>query len=390
MKIAIVHYWLVQMRGGEKVLRALTELFPDADVYTHVLNPNAVDIPLGRGEIKTSFISNLPGAMRNYQIYLPLMPLALEQLDLSKYDLVISSEAGPAKGVIVRPDALHICYCHSPMRYIWDLKGAYTLSKGWQNAIAAPFLHYLRMWDVVSAARVDHFIANSSFVAQRIEKFYRRSATIIHPPVDTELINLSKESEDFYLVIGQLSEYKKALLVVEAFNKSGRSLVVIGDGEQLNHLRAIASPNVAILGYQPNNVLRSYLQRCKALIFPGIEDFGIVPVEAMAAGKPVLAYAAGGTLDTVIDGRTGLFFFEQTIESLEKAIKQFEFMFQQFDANVISNHASTFSKTNFLKSITNFIDEKLIDRSMHFATPAVLRAQLSVSENSKSVEILSQ
>ncbi len=380
LKVAIVHYWLVQMRGGEKVVQSLLKLFPEADIYTHVFDANAVHMPLHGGEIKTSFISKLPGARRHYQAYLPLMPMALEQLDLSHYDLVISSESGPAKGIIVRPDALHICYCHSPMRYIWDLKEVYSLKKGWQRTIAAPLLHYMRMWDVNSAARVDHFIANSSFVAKRIEKYYRRDADVIFPPIDTDRIACSPEYEDFYLVAGQLTEYKKARLVIEAFNKNGRQLVVIGGGEQLQQLRAIAGPNVSVLGNQPDEVLLSHMRRCKALIFPGIEDFGMVPVEAMAAGKPVLAYAAGGVLDTVIDGVTGMFFFEQTSEAIDDVVNRFEDAIDQFDPRAISNHAQTFSESRFLKDFLRLLTQKLNSRETSLTSSLNVRTLQTIRE----------
>ncbi|MCW8354473.1 glycosyltransferase [Marinomonas pontica] len=297
MKVAIIHYWLVNLRGGEKVLEALCELYPEADIYTHVYAPeNFKDSVISKHSIRQSFISKLPLAKRWYQNYLPLMPLALEQFDLSDYDLVISSESGPAKGVIPAPGKPHICYCHSPMRYAWDMYYDYKKRYGWlKRLLMIPLLHYIRRWDQVSSMSVSHFVANSHFVAGRIKSFYHRESTVIHPPVDfTEFSLSNSESDDYYLMLGQLVPYKKADMAVRAFNSSGKKLKIIGQGEQLEELRQLANDNVEVLGRLPFGEIKDLLAHCKALIFPGVEDFGIVPLEAMACGRPVIAYRKGG------------------------------------------------------------------------------------------------
>jgi len=358
MKVAIVHYWLVNMRGGEKVVEALCEIFPDADIYTHVYDPGAISEIIKSHRIRTTFIDKLPQAAKRYQAYLPLMPLALEQLDLRNYDLIISSESGPAKGVILSPDNLHVCYCHTPMRYVWEMYFDYRRRSGTIVKMLMPFLiHYLRLWDIASAARVDHFIANSSYVAKRIKKHYRREAEVIHPPVDTSSFYQSEDDGDFYLMVGQLVPYKRTDLAVEAFNRLGKKLIVIGDGEELPSLKKIAHSNIQFLGYQPFSTICDHYARCKALIFPGLEDFGIVPVEAMAAGRPVIAFGKGGALDTVIDGVTGLFFYEQSTNALINAIGAYENAQHRFSKSIIINHARCFEKEVFKKNILSSIDK---------------------------------
>lgn len=360
MKVAIVHYWLVTMRGGEKVVEAICELFPQADIFTHVYNAEAMSSTIRRHKVTTTFIQKLPNATKKYQSYLPLMPLALEQLDLRDYDLVISSESGPAKGVLTRPDALHICYCHTPMRYVWDMYFDYRATAGTlKRWLMLPLIHYLKMWDYVSAGRVDHFIANSHFVAGRIAKHYRRSADVIHPPVATADFSPSSGHEDFYLVLGQLVGYKRVDIAVAAFNSLGRRLVIIGEGEALADLERLAGANVEVLGHQPFSVIKDHLAKCRALIFPGVEDFGIVPVEAMACGKPVIAYKVGGALETVVDGVTGLFFDQQTSDSLIDAVQRFEAVESSFNSLRIAEHARTFDKEIFKKKISEFIKDKI-------------------------------
>ncbi|WP_188150097.1 glycosyltransferase family 4 protein [Teredinibacter waterburyi] len=361
-RVALVHYWLVGMRGGEKVLEALCELYPDADIYTHVYDPKKLSERLLKHRIFTTFIAKLPNAKNWYQKYLPLMPLALEQLDLSAYDLIISSESGPAKGVITRPDAVHICYCHTPMRYLWDMYPSYLRSSGRVTRwLMRPFAHYLRFWDFASAARVDYFIANSSYVAARIKKCYRRSAEVIFPPVAVEDFSATEETGDYYLMVGQLVNYKRAEIAVEAFNRLGKRLVVIGEGEQLTQLQNLAASNVEILGWQPFSEIRHHYRHCKALIFPGIEDFGIVPLEAMASGTPVIAFGQGGALDTVIDGVTGKLFHEQTAESLCQAIDAFEQDTNVFKKETLIDWANKFSRENFKSAIKTFIDSSILE-----------------------------
>ncbi|HEY6873538.1 MAG TPA: glycosyltransferase family 4 protein [Geobacteraceae bacterium] len=367
MKVAIVHYWLVNMRGGEKVLEALCELFPQADVFTHVYNPSTISDTIKSHSIKTSFIQRLPLARKKYQSYLPLMPLALEQLDLRSYDLVISSESGPAKGVIVRPETPHICYCHTPMRYVWDMYHDYLQNAGLITRIMMPpLIHYLRLWDLASASRVDHFIANSGFVAKRIEKHYRRSAEIIHPPVSTADFSISERVDDFYLMVGQLVRYKRADLAVDAFNKSGRKLIVIGDGEQFAEIKRKAAANVTVMGRQPFSAIRDHYSRCKALIFPGVEDFGIVPVEAMASGRPVIAFRKGGALETVKENVSGLFFDEQTPEALNIAIDRFETLIESFLPEVIRKHATGFDKELFKQKFHAVVELTMRQRNNLF------------------------
>lgn len=363
MKVALIHYWLVNMRGGEKVLEALCELYPQADIFTHVYDPSSISETIKRHKIRTTFIQRLPAARKRYQSYLPLMPLALEQLDLRGYDLVISSESGPAKGVVTDPGTLHICYCHTPMRYVWDMYHDYRSKAGFITRwLMPPLIHYLKLWDLLSAARVDHFVANSRFVASRIEKHYRRHADVIHPPVQTADFQLSPDNDGFYLVVGQLVRYKRVDIAVEACNRLGRRLVVIGEGEALDELRRAAGPTVTILGRQPFAVIRDHFSRCRALLFPGIEDFGIVPLEAMACGKPVLAFRAGGALETVVDGKTGLFFDRQSAESLQEAIVRLERSDGPFCAEEIASHASRFDKEVFKEQISALVSRKLEEK----------------------------
>lgn len=357
MKVALIHYWLVNMRGGEKVLEALCELYPQADIFTHVVDEQALTPTLQSHNIRTTFINCLPWAKQRYQLYLPLMPLALEQLDLSGYDLVISSESGPAKGVIVGPNSMHICYCHSPMRYLWDMYNDYLQTASRPVRLLFPLLaHYLRMWDRHSATGVDHFIANSGFIAKRIAKYYRREATVIHPPVAVEDFFIAEQTEDYYLLFGQLVPYKRADLAVEAFNRLGKPLLIMGDGEQLESLKRIAKDNIRFLGKQPFEQVKHHLAHCRALIFPGMEDFGIVPVEAMASGRPVIAYAAGGALETVKDGVSGLFFENQTPESLIEALERFERIEQTFNPQNIHQYAKQFGKENFKQTVLKFVE----------------------------------
>lgn len=355
MRVAIVHYWLVGMRGGEKVLESLLRLYPDADVFTHVVDRTALSPFLAQQKIHTSFISHLPFARRKYQAWLPLMPLALEQLDLTSYDLVISSESGPAKGVITRPDAVHVCYCHSPMRYVWDMYHDYTRDAGLiKRLLMAVLLHYMRLWDLASASRVDHFIANSGYVASRIRKFYRRDSVVINPPVEINSFHHG-EAQDYYLCLGQLVPYKRADLAVEAFTRSGRRLIVVGEGEQFDALARRAGPSVEMRGKVSFEEIVQLYAGCRALIFPGVEDFGIVPLEAMAAGKPVIAFGRGGVLDSVVPGRTGLFFEAQTPEALETAVQDFESGRYAFDPQSIREHARSFATAAFEAKMAQYL-----------------------------------
>ena len=359
MRVAIVHYWLVASRGGEMVVKALCEMFPDAVIFTHVSDPKIIAELFPGREVRHSFIAGLPFARRHYQKYLPLMPLALEELDLSEFDLVISSESGPAKGVIPNPGARHICYCHTPMRYLWDQRHLYRQSLPWaQRSLFSLLSHPLRQWDVSTAARVDDFVANSAFVAKRIKKYYRREADIIHPPVDIHAFADDAATpppqravldavRDAYLWVGQLTQYKRPDLAVEAMSRLNRPLAVIGEGEEAARLKSIAGPTVKFLGRVDRASVIAAYQNCRALVFPGEEDFGIVPVEAMAAGKPVIAYAAGGALETIVDNETGVFFRDACIDSLIDAVERLENELSGFNSVAIKSHAGNFSTDVF-------------------------------------------
>lgn len=359
MKVALVHYWLVSMRGGEKVLEELCDLFPTADIFTHVYDPHVISPVIRRHNVHTTMISGLPFARRLYKNYLPLMPMALEQLDLRDYDLVISSESGPAKGVLTRPDAMHICYCHSPMRYIWNMYLDYRKSL---NPVLRPLMTWmagsLRRIDQASAGRVDLFVANSNNTRRQIKKYYGRDALIVHPPVDVDAFHRTGEkSGDFYLAVGQLVRYKRMDLAIEACNRLKRRLVIIGEGEEYKSLRKLAGPTVTFLGRQDFSEIRNHYAWCRALLFPGEEDFGIVPVEAMAAGKPVIALSRGGALETVIARRTGLFFDLPTTNSLIETILQFESMEGSFDPAAIAVHARRFSRNEFQRRMAEILKE---------------------------------
>jgi len=363
VKIAIVHYWLVDRRGGERVVEALCELYPQADLFTNVYDPAPFARTLARHRVQTTFVNSLPFARHMLEPYLPLMPLALEQLDLRDYDLVISSESAPAKGVVVRPDAFHVCYCHSPMRYAWDLYPQYLADAGVFKRLAMrPLMHYLRLWDQASAQRPDAIVANSGHTRRRIAKYWRRDATVIPPPVDTERLASARAtvgSGGYYLCAGQLMGYKRVDLAVEAFNALGLPLVVAGTGPELVALRTRARSNIKFLGWTPDDELARTIAACKALVFPGEEDFGIVPVEAMSAGRPVIAYGRGGALDSVIDGETGLFFYEPTAESLANAVRTFEVEYGSFDADHIAEHASSFDREHFKARFAEFVREQI-------------------------------
>jgi glycosyltransferase involved in cell wall biosynthesis len=365
VKVAIIHYWLVGMRGGEKVIEALCEMYPQADIFTHVYVPEMVSDTIRAHRIIPTFINSLPRASRMYKTYLPLMPLALEQLDLRGYDLVISSESGPAKGIIPSSNALHVCYCHTPMRYIWNMYHDYRSSAGRVARLMMPTLsHYLRMWDVTSAARVDSFVANSATVASRIRRYYGADSAIIHPPVDTRAFSVAapSELEDYYLMAGELVSYKRPDLAVLAFNKMKLRLVVIGGGEMLEQIRSLAGPTVTVLGSQPFDVLKRHYARCRALIFPGEEDFGMVPVEAMASGRPVVAFGRGGATETVTDGISGVFFAEQSVEDITSAVQRLSLI--TIDPERIAQHASQFGRDQFFQKMRVHIDGLLGKRGI--------------------------
>jgi glycosyltransferase involved in cell wall biosynthesis len=368
LKYAVIHEWLTPFAtgGSELVVQQILNII-DADVYALIdfesINPDSY---LYQRKIGTTWLQRLPGAKSKVQNYLPLMPMAIEQLDLRGYDIILSSSHAVAKGVLASPQQLHICYCHTPMRYAWDLTFDYLerspLGQGIPGIFTRYLLHQLRQWDTISANRVDYFIANSQFTANRIWRCYRRTADVIYPPVDIDRFELNRDKEDFYLTVSRLVSYKQVALIVDTFNRNGRNLVVIGSGAELNQLRAIAMPNVKILGEQSNRVVADYLRRAKAFVYAACEDFGIVLVEAQACGTPVIAYGVGGAAETTIDIRrdrdcgTGILFEHQTIESLERAINLFESHQQDFNHDLIRTHAETFSQSIFAKKYLAYID----------------------------------
>ena len=356
MKTAIVHYWLTGRRGGEKVVDALCELYPEAAIFTHVCTPEEGRRYAPAHQVHTSFIQRLPRAADWYRSYLPLMPFALRRLDLGGHDLIISSEAGPAKGFRKPPGSLHICYCHTPMRYLWDQHDEYQRRLDPLRRLAFGCLRgWLQRWDLETAAGVDLFVANSAFVAERIQRVYGREAVVIHPPVDIEFFGArERQPEDFYLLAGQLTGYKRPDLAISAFRDNGRRLIVAGGGEELPRLRRQASGNITFLGRVSDEMLRYLYSRCRALIFPGIEDFGMIPVEVQAAGTPVIAFGAGGALETIVDGRTGLFFHEQTMAALQSAIAQFEVL-PPFDPAACRQQAAKFGPERFKKAFADIV-----------------------------------
>jgi glycosyltransferase involved in cell wall biosynthesis len=364
MKVAIIHYWLVGMRGGEKVIEALCEMYPQADIFTHVYLPEMVSDRIRQHRIIPTFINSLPRASKMYKTYLPLMPLALEQLDLRGYDLIISSESGPSKGIIAPSEALHVCYCHTPMRYIWNMYHDYRNSAGRvARLMMPPLTHYLRMWDVTSAARVDSFVANSATVAKRIHRYYGAPSVVIHPPVDTGAFSIAAPSEldEYYLMAGELVSYKRPDLAVRAFNEMKLKLVVIGGGEMLDEIRRLAGPTVTVLGSQPFDVLKQHYARCRALIFPGEEDFGMVPVEAMASGRPVVAFGRGGATETVATGVSGVFFAEQSVEAITSAVRSLADI--AIDPEKIAARANQFGREQFFQKMRAHIDGLLAAKS---------------------------
>jgi len=368
MKTAIICDWLVAVGGAEKFLGHLLQCFPDADLFAVVdfVDPDKRDFLLDK-KIKTTFIQQLPFAKTRYRHYLPFMPLAIEQLDISAYDVVISSSHAVAKGVITGPDQVHISYVHSPMRYAWDLQHQYLRETGLDKKItgllARYFLHKLRLWDLRSANGVDHFVANSHFIARRIEKTYRRQADVIYPPIEISRFTPCAQKEDFYLAASRLVPYKRIDLIVESFrDMPDKKLIVIGDGPDVEKIKSKAGSNVTLSGYQSDDVLISHMQRAKALIFAAEEDFGLIPLEAQACGTPVLAYGKGGALETVrgMDHShpTGLFFPEQTTAAICAAVKSFEANLSLFTIDNCVQNAARFAPEQFKQAFKQYVAEK--------------------------------
>ncbi len=354
LRVALVHDWLVTLGGADRVLLALHDLFPRAPVYTALYDPAHLPEAFSDLEVHTSWLQRLPGALTRHRWLVPLMPSGVRTYDLSGFDVVISSSHACAKGVTVPPGTVHICYCHTPMRYAWDLRETYLAAlPRVARPLAAAALSWLRRWDAAASVSVHHFIANSAFVAERIRRYYGREAAVIHPPVDTTFFTPDGAAQEFFLVVSRLVPYKRVDLAVEAFTRLGRPLVVVGDGPELPRLQAMAGPTVRFAGEVSDAALRGYYRRCSALIFPGVEDFGLVPVEAQACGRPVIAYGEGGALESVRDGVTGLFFHEQSPEALMEAVRAVEM--RAFDPRVIRAHAETFSVQGFQARIGEFV-----------------------------------
>ncbi len=368
MKIAIIHDWLVTYAGAERVLEQMLVCYPQADIFSTVdFLPDDNRGFIAGKRATTSFIQKFPKAKSHYRNYLPLMPLAVEQFDLSNYDIVISSSHAVAKGVLVGPDQLHICMCYSPIRYAWDLQHQYlkesNLVSGLKGWLARWLLHKMRLWDVRTANGVDQFIAISHFIERRILKTYRRASTVIYPPVDVKAFEFQSEKEDFYLTASRMVPYKKMPMIVEAFSSMpDRRLVVIGDGPEYEKCKASASANVSLIGYQSFDVLKDYMQRAKAFVFAAEEDFGIAPLEAQACGTPVIAYGKGAVLETIrdiaFDNPTGVFFLEQTPESIIKAIKAFECDEKIFSPLACRENAMRFSPERFRFELSTFVEEE--------------------------------
>lgn len=378
MRVAIVHYWLLRdsYGGGEKVMEVLAKLFPQADIFA-VVADRATCERFCPHRVTTSFVQRIPGSCRYHRHFLPLYPLALEQFDLRDYDLVLSSESGPAKGVITSAHTCHISYCHSPMRYLWDLYPHYIRGedvRGLSRIVFVGAAHYLRLWDAAAAVRVDHFVANSRNVAARIRKHYRRDAEVIYPPVNTSAGFISDRIEDYYLVVSRLVEYKRVDLAIAACRRLGRRLRIVGDGPQYAALKKQAGNSVEFLGYVPDQELHEQYAHCRALLLPAEEDFGIVPVEAQSFGRPVIAYGRGGALESVTgpfaggevpsEACTGIFFAEQTSQSLCDALLAFEAAESDFSPAVIAAGAARFSVTRFQREMRDFIARKLGSRDV--------------------------
>jgi len=357
--VAIVHDWLTGTRGGERILEALCELLPSATIFTLLHVPGSVSERIEEKPIRTSFVQHLPSLRRHYRLYLPLFPRAIESLDLSGFDLVISVSHCVAKGAIPAEGALSICICLTPMRYAWDQLDTYFPPKRLANRLLVrPLIKRLRTWDSKTADRVHHFVAISNFVAKRIKRYYGRRSEVIYPPVDLSRFTVSPDSvQDYYLIVSAFAPYKRLSIAIEAFKRLNRRLRVIGQGQEEKRLKALATENVEFLGALSDEEVAEHLTRCKALIFPGVEDFGIVPLEALASGRPVVAYGAGGVLETIRDGVTGILFHEQTPEALIDAIHRADSM--RFDPDVLRRSVEQFDACVFKRRMSEFIAEKM-------------------------------
>ena len=361
-RTAIVHDWFCNMGGGDKVAESFLDILPESPIYTSCYLDKSLTPRLKKANIITSYLQKkLNQNKDNHQIFLPLMPSAFESFDLSEYDIVLSSSSCCAKGVITGPSTVHFCYCHTPMRYAWEFFGEYTENMSpFKKKVVNYIMNYIRVWDVISSNRVDFFIANSENVAKRIWKHYKRESVVIHPPIDTEYFTPGNEEEDFYLCVSRLVKYKRIDLAIKACNELKLPLVVIGQGSEYENLRKIAGPTVRILGRQSDEIIREYYRKSKAFIFPGEEDFGMTPLESQACGRPVIAYGRGGALETVVDGKTGVFFYEQNVSALKEVLIKFEKM--KFYKDVCRKNAEKFSKGKFIHDIELYITTQIEKR----------------------------
>ncbi|MEL6611123.1 MAG: glycosyltransferase family 4 protein [Bacteroidota bacterium] len=379
-RTAIVHDWLPVYAGAERVLEQMIAVLPEADLHSLIeFLPDDQRDFLGGREVKTSFIQRLPFARKGYRNYLPFTPLAIEQFDLTAYDLVLSSSYVVAKSVLTFAEQLHVSYVHSPIRYAWDLQFQYLREGGLEHSLkgklARLILHYMRTFDAATADRPDLYVANSHYVAKRIRKLYRRPAAVVHPAVNVERFTVGYDRDDYYCTCSRLVPYKKIRLIVEAFAQMpNKRLVVVGDGPEMGRLQAIATPNVDLLGHQPLEVLESTLREARAFVFAALEDFGIAPVEAQACGTPVIAYGRGGALETVRENETGIFFDQQTPEALVAAISRFEKDDARFDPDAIRAHAETFAAERFRARLADLLDQAWLAFSRDGDAEQILRS----------------
>jgi len=382
MRVALVHDWLNQLGGAEDVLEALVGLFPAAPVFTSLYWRDKMPTSWQQWDIRRSFIDRLPWAHRRQQLYFPLYPTAFEQFDLSEYDLVISNKSGFCHGVITGPETTHICYCLTPTRYVWRYHAYAAEEKLGRltRLFLQPFLTYLRMWDRLAAERVDHFVAISQEVRWRIAKIYGRDSVIIHPPVNTDRFEPSSTVEDYYLIVGRLVPYRRIDLLIKAFNELDRPLLIAGQGRDRERLEALAGPSISFLGYVDDNALPDLMARCRAFVFPGVEDFGIAPIQAMAAGRPVIAFNGGGVRETVVPG-TGRLFAEQSVDAIIEAVENFDP--DGVNQSEIRRHARQFDVSVFNQKLTTFIEEKAHEagRVFHSADKSGRRVNRPRSES---------
>lgn len=370
MKVAIVHDWLVTYAGADRVVDQLHQLFPNAPIYTLVYDKAKMPKQFESYDIRTTYVQKIPFATKLYKSMLTLMPRAFEQLDLSEYDLVISSCSSCSKGVITRSDAVHICYCHTPIRYVWDFYYTYLQNAGWLKRRLMPgMIHRVRIWDRLAADRVDHFVANSRYIAKRIEKYYRRDAQVIYPGVHINEYDIQEQPEDYYLMVGRMTYYKRCDIAVQACTALNKRLIVVGRGDEEKKLRAMAGASVSFTGALSDEEIKKLYLGAKAFLFPGEEDFGITPVEAQSAGCPVLAFGRGGATETVLDGQTGLMFEQQTVEAMQACIQRFEEKGVSFTRQQIREHSKKFSEERFRDEIWAFCQRK-VDESTQASVDA--------------------